>query len=289
MIDVQIVAGKRPEVFQESIRRLLQQDAPISKVFVANCTGADLGKDEDFFAVGVDEPRTFEQNHNALAKLGSAPFVLMLDDDAFLFDGALQTLLSKIQSEKDVAAVGGVNNQTFPAPGIPSIGSLSEFKDLEALCDGVAATLAQAQNGIWASRIFLPGNCLLVRRRVWQREYGGWDEAYRNWSEEVDFTAWCFERGYRALCTPSVWFYHCQGQSRTSEGLRADIAASSRRFAEKWPRARVSGLESVLQKQGEHRLLAELRILVENNARLLDPAALEESEYVRAMDRVLGA
>lgn len=287
MIDVQIVAGKKSDVLAECLRRVLDQSDSIQEVFVGNRTGEPLdfeGATEVTLQAG-----TFEQNHNRLAAMGSSPFVLFLDDDAFLFEGAIETLLAKIQSDKAVAAVGGVNNQTFPVEAAPMIGSLEDFHARAPACSAVASHLLRAQTDVWALRIFLPGNCLLVRRRVWQREYGGWDEQYRNWNEEVDFTAWCFERGYRALCTPSVWFYHCQGQSRTRTGLREDIVASAIRFAEKWPQDRVAALAKQLQRQGDHRLLAELRILVENNARHQNLELVETSEYVRAMDRVLGA
>jgi hypothetical protein len=67
------------------------------------------------------------------------------------------------------------------------------------------------------------------------------------------------------------------------------MVASSRRFVEKWPAERISRLTDLLHRQGEHRLVAELRILVENNMRHLDPAAVEASEYVKAMHEALGA
>ena len=287
MIDVQIVAGRRPELLAECLRRVLDQADAVDQIFVANNTGSHL---EAVDVTVVDLPaQTFEQNHNQLSKLGQSPFILFLDDDAFLFEGAIDTLLGKLRDDRGVAAVGGVNNQTFPVEAAPSIGSLDDFLAREPACARIASQLRSAQAGVWAPRIFLPGNCLLVRRKVWQREFGGWDEGFRNWNEEVDFTAWCFERGYRALCTPSVWFYHCQGQSRTRAGLRDDMVTSSRRFVEKWPAERISRLTDLLRRQGEHRLVAELRILVENNVRHLDPAAVEASEYVKAMHQAMSA
>lgn len=292
MIDVQMVAGKRPEVLHEALHRLQTQSEAVSRILVANNTGSPLDiNGEDLEIVDNEVPLTFEQNHNRLAALGSSPFILFLDDDSFLFDGAIDVLLNHIQAYRDVAVLGGMNNQSYPLRyqdrAIPTIGNLDDFRKHEADYETVARGLKENHRDQWFPRIFLPGNLLLVRRKVWQREYGGWDEAYRNWNEEVDFIAWCWQRGYRALATPSVWFYHCQGQSRTTQSLFDDILASSQHFVAKWSSEQLSALRDLFMRQGLQPLVEELDHLVRSNAQNSTESGLRANPYFQSMDSAL--
>lgn len=280
MIDVQIVAGKNPALIEECLDRIYSVEG---SQFVANRTGDRLVVNAQ--VVDVDPSATFEQNHNQLARRGRCAFILFLDDDAFLFPGAVDEMLGVLQANPSVAAVGALNNQTFPTAfggkPTPSYASFEQFLASQKNYEKIAAELLVRQAGRSAPRLFLPGNCLLVRRKVWQREYGGWDEGFRNWNEEVDFLAWCWERGYETRVAMGVWFFHCQAQSRTRSGLLEDIVASSKHFLEKWPQERVSRLTANLAAVPPVR--DELMALASLNRQNALEANVEVGSYYRAI------
>lgn len=280
MIDVQIVAGKNPDLIEECLDRVYDVEGA---QFVANRTGEKLELNAQ--TVDVDSTATFEQNHNLLARRGRCPYILFLDDDAFLFPGAVDEMLAILQTNPSVAAVGALNNQTFPTAfggrPTPTYSSFEEFKASETRYAKIASELMARNGGRSAPRLFLPGNCLLVRRKVWQREYGGWDEGYRNWNEEVDFLCWCWERGYETRVAAGVWFFHCQAQSRTQSGLLGDIVTSSRHFLKKWPADRIARLSANLSEVPAIR--DEFAGLVSQNRRNAVEENVESGSYFRSI------
>lgn len=285
MIDVQIVSGKDPAFVREAIRRVAAQDAQAAEIYVA--LNHELPyEDEDVQLVRNETLLTFEENHNKLARLGKSPFILFLDDDAFLFEGALEQMLTKMQEDRSVAAVGAFNNQTtrmaFEGRTLPSSATLEEFTKLEQAAEGVARTMRSKFSTQSVPRIFLPGNCLLVRRKVWQKEYGGWDEQYRNWNEEVDFLLWCNERGYRTVAANGVWVFHCHGRSRSAESLLANIVHSAGHFRDKWPKEKLGRLAAQ-----NPALREEINALFNLNEQNSDPTRAAASEYFRSMTGTL--
>lgn len=285
MIDIQIVSGRDPAYIAEALRRLDQQNVDF-ELFIA--LNHDLPFDHPAGAiVRNEEPHTFEENHNKLAKLGTNPFILFLDDDAFLFPGALERMLDLIQ-DRSVAAVGAINNQTMPMAlhgrRIPGYATLEEFQQIETDAEKVAGTVASNFRGQVAHRIFMPGNCLLVRRKAWQKEHGGWDEGFRNWNEEVDFLLWCRERGYQTLCAADVWFFHCQGRSRNPQTLLENIVSSAGHFNAKWSREKLARIAA-----NHPRLKPEINELFNLNLSNSVREKVEASEYYRGATQNLPA
>jgi hypothetical protein len=283
MIDVQIVAGKDPRYAREATRRVLDQDAAVDQIFILNQTGHPLTfPDERVTVVDQSEKASFEVNHNRLAKFGTNPFILFLDDDAFLFPQAISKLMQAISERKSVTVVGALNNQSNPrtpsGKSLPTATDLQEFQRREEEFALVAGSYPDAL----VPRIFLPGNCLLVRRRVWQKEYGGWDEGYQNWDEEVDFILWCRERGYESLLHAGVWFFHCHGRSRSREQLLANIVQSSGHFLSKWPPERLRQIV-----QGNPMLGQEIEQIFTLNRTNANESLAEVTDYYRFMQTLL--
>lgn len=295
-VDAQIVAGKRLDVLAESVYRLLQQDVEAEiQIFIKNNTDSDIPISHPRVrVVPKDEPKTFEENHNQLAKLGKSPYILFLDDDSFLFPNAVSTLLKKIVSDEKIGLVGGVNNQTYPAKfrdtPVPSVGSLTEFKQNEQMYQRVHDSFAEGFKDQWVDRFQIPGNFLIVPRKIWWEEYGGWDENYKNWNEEIDYTFWCHDQGYKTLCTPQVWFYHCQAQSRKKQQLFNNIVDSSKHFDEKWPAFKLRILRDKIQrnfKDDSKDLIAEMNAFVGQNTQNMDPEKVRALGYFVVMSGLL--
>jgi len=255
VIDVQIVAGKRHDVLQECLGRLMSQDGHVRHIYIANNTGSPLDIPNPLVTVVNNRhPLTFEQNHNALARLGDADYILFIDDDAFIFPGCLETLFRKLSAERDALQVSGVNNQTLrlehPVREIPKVAKLDEFRAMSSLLEELSRIQLDREAGIWNTRIFSPGSLVLTRRETWMNAYGGWDERYANWNEEVDYILWGYEHGFKTLVTPSVWYFHCLSTSRAGDQLLGNILSGSRHFLDKFPPERLSALRERLSRMG---------------------------------------
>jgi GT2 family glycosyltransferase len=269
MIDVQIVAGKRLDVLNECLKRVLAQKEFVRHIYVANNTGEPLNVNHPFVTISENEkPLTFECNHNRLSLLGEAEYLLFLDDDAFIFPGCIEILLFRIKDDPSILLVSGVNNQLYRPMNadmeVPKVARIEEFHDREVFYTELSLKLLTEKREVWYERVFTPGSLILTRRQTWQHRYGGWDEGYQNWNEEIDYVLWGYEHGFTTLFTPGVWYFHCLSTSRSSERLLGDILNSSLHFHEKFNNARLAAIRSVLQRLNPD-LLSQLEGVVEFN------------------------
>ena len=288
MIDVQIVAGKHPEVVTTCLERLLDQRELVSRVLVANQTGASLPRYDPIVTVtDVPQPRTFEANHNALASQGDSEFILFLDDDAFIFPGALSSVVAKAKADPTILCASGTNNQTFrpPGPNLPMFTSLDAFLRDEENYRAYAKRRLTEFRDDWYTRVFCPGCFMLTRREHWQGSYGGWDESYVNWQEEVDYVLWGYERGLRTLISPGVFYVHLGSSSRSLSRVADSIAVSSRHFLTKFPADRLTAIQKRMRKI-DLSLLDQLKVIIADASERSDPARVVDGELFRALSAV---
>ena len=283
MIDVQIIAGKRLDVLNECLKRVLAQKDFINQIFVANNTGEPLDIKHPLITISDNEkPLTFESNHNLLSLRGDAEYVLFLDDDAFIYPGCIETLLLRIMNDPSILLVSGVNNQIYRPVNtdmeIPKVARIEDFLAREAFYMELSMNLLAEKRDVWYERVFTPGSLILTRRNTWQHLYGGWDEGYQNWNEEVDFVLWGYENGLKTLFTPGVWYFHCLSSSRQSERLLGDIHSSSLRFLEKFKDERLVAIRKSLYKVNPD-LVAQLDGIIGFNRQCSCPEQVAASDY----------
>ena len=158
---------------------------------------------------------------NLGARLGSAPFVLYLNDDVLAEDGAIRSLLEALHARPDAVAAGGrlVNPdrstqdryrpRPFPSPATV-VARLLGLERLWPRNRWTGAHLRQPLGDRRTSDVQQPaGACLLVRRSAVERT-GGWDERYWFWYEDVDFSR-RLAAGGASLYVPSATFRHVGG------------------------------------------------------------------------------
>ena len=253
LIDVQIVAGKRIDVLNECLTRVLDQKEFVRHIFIANNTGLSLNINNPLITVLDNEhPLSFECNHNRLALLGDSEYLLFLDDDAFIFPGCVNTLFCRIKDDPSILLVSGVNNQIYrpvnPDIEVPKVARIEDFLLSEIVFAELSQKLLAEKRHIWQERIFSPGSLIMTRRETWLYRYGGWDEGYQNWNEEIDYVLWGYENGLKTLQTNSVWYFHCMSTSRSSERLLGDIFNSSVHFLEKFTEERLDVIRESLHR-----------------------------------------
>jgi GT2 family glycosyltransferase len=211
-----IVNYRTPQLAVEAGRSLLDQSkASIELIVLDNCSGDNsidvlrLGLPE---AIVIESDRNigFAGGNNMAAQHATGRFILLLNPDTLVIDGAVDRLLAFAEQTPDCRIWGGVTlfadytlNPTYCAAA-PTLWSLT--------CQATGFTSLFPKNrwfnpsapGNWVSfndpYVEVVSGCfLLIERELWT-QLGGFDEAFFMYCEETDM---CI-RGARCGAKPRV-------------------------------------------------------------------------------------
>jgi N-acetylglucosaminyl-diphospho-decaprenol L-rhamnosyltransferase len=151
--------------------------------------------------------------YNRGAAGGSAPLVLFLNDDVFVDDEAVRTLVAALDGRPSAVAAAGrlvdpddgsTQTEYLPQP-FPTLASLA------AMLAGRGRTSVDLNDVDTVVVDQPPGACLLVRRAAFD-DADGWDEDFEFWYEDVDLARRLKARG-EVLYVPAARVAHAGGQS----------------------------------------------------------------------------
>ena len=185
-----------------------------------------LPADGRFRVILNETPLGFAANNNLGAKVARAPLLCLLNNDTVLLPGWLEPMARLARLLPDVACVGNVQREP-----------ISGLIDHAGVCfqhDGYARHVAK--DGFAPPREdylewpAVTAACCVVRREVFTR-LGGFDEAFRNGSEDVDFCLRAGLGGYRHFVANRSVIYH---YISSSPGRMRNEEANQRLFHERW-------------------------------------------------------
>ena len=174
----------------------------------------------------------FAAANNQAIRTSQGRYVLLLNCDAALRDGALATLCRYLDEHPDVAVVGPAlvnadgsrqssrRRAPRPATGFVESTQLQQWRPRWWLTDRYY--IADRPDDVAQEVDWLTGACLLVRRAA-IGEVGLLDEGFHMYSEELE---WClrFGRvGWRIVYLPSAQVVHHHGQSSGQDVLRRHL------------------------------------------------------------------
>ncbi len=185
----------------------------------------------DVHIVVLDRHRGLAHALNRGAEVGTAEFVLFLNNDVFPIDGAISHLCGALRDNPLAASAGGRlvdpgterTQDTYQPRAFPGLLGLTvrlsgierawpsnpwTGQHLRRPLDAIATTQTDRQPA---------GACLVVRREALEH-VGGWDEGYWFWYEDVDLSRRLAELG-DALYVPTAMFEHV-GRASTSSWAR---------------------------------------------------------------------
>jgi GT2 family glycosyltransferase len=167
-------------------------------------------------------------NNLAMRQAGGRYF-LLLNSDAFLTPGALDSLLACAQSHPNAAVIG------------PRLSN--EDGSLQVSCFRFPSPTRAWLENLWISSLFshtapvgdyrrwphdterpvdsVIGACMLVRREAFDQT-GGFDEAFFMYQEETDWQKTLRERGWIVYFTPEAKVTHLGGASGKDEAARVN-------------------------------------------------------------------
>lgn len=240
-VDVLVVTHGTAELTADALRRLLDsdQDAELRVLVHDNAspdaTPAVLADRVPEAAVVVSPVNTgFAAGVNALVARSTAPWLLVLNSDAWPAPGAVGALVDVLTAHPLTGLV---------APRLESPGGeleLSAFRFPSVRAALRAALLREPHPGAPAEVDWVVGACWLVRREA-ALDAGPLDESLFMYGEDV---AWCWtlrQRGWQVRYEPTALVVHvgnASGSARFDDETRARAwVANDLRLYPRWGRA----------------------------------------------------
>jgi N-acetylglucosaminyl-diphospho-decaprenol L-rhamnosyltransferase len=170
----------------------------------------------------IEAPRNlgFAGANNLGVRASTSEFVLLLNSDTLVPEGAVDTLVERLRAEPGVGAAGP---RIVDATGRPELSFGAMMGPFTELRQKVVVRLQERGVPAVVSRVerltrlrhypdWVSGACLLVRRQD-ALAAGLLDERYFLYAEDVDFCAALRGLGRRILFTPDAQIVHLRGVS----------------------------------------------------------------------------
>lgn len=207
IISVCIANYNGEEIITDCIESVLnQQNAPEFEILVHDDASTDgsrkiLQKFNSIRVIESSENVGFCISNNRMVAEARGEFVLLLNNDAQLFDDALVTLLNESRNRADKAVLG-----------LPQYdAATNELVDIGSKLDYFCSTVPikrQTENGI----AMVIGACMWVPTKLW-RKIGGFPEWFETIAEDVYLCCYARLLGYEVFVPEKSGFLHMIGHS----------------------------------------------------------------------------
>lgn len=201
--------------------------------------------------IAAEENIGFAAANNVVAEQVTTPYILLLNPDTEVFDGAVDRLMSFACVEPQAGIWGG--RTVFPdgslniascwnritlwsvfcrATGLSSIFRGSEVFNPEAFGAWQRDTVRQVD--------IVVGCFMLIRTDLWQ-SLGGFDLKYFMYGEESDLCLRAARDGFRPMITPDAQIMHLVGASFAANERKVVLVMKARAtlIRDHWPRWKV--------------------------------------------------
>jgi GT2 family glycosyltransferase len=177
--------------------------------------------------IRFDKPRSFATANNAAAKSRPNDCFLLLNNDVFLAEAAITSMLEVMERMPNAGICG--SRLLFPDGSIQHCGVV--FGEAEAgpyhIYRKKAGHLVPRGDREWQA---VTGACMLVKQEVWEA-LSGLDESYPFGLEDIDFCLRARQRGWRIFCCNDTDSLHFE--SMTPGRVELDVD-SRRLFMQRW-------------------------------------------------------
>lgn len=224
-LDVVIVSYRSRELLRECLESLRANppSCPISVVVVDNASGDGTGamvasEYPEVDLIASEDNLGFAAATNLGARRGSAPYLLALNPDTAVTTGALDTVISTLESHPDVGVVGPrlerpdgtldhAAKRSFPTP----LSALGHFSGLGRRPDADGALAAYRAPDVESGRVDAVNGAFMLMRRSAFEAAGGFDEGYWMYMEDLDLSYRLAQQGWLSWYEPSATVRHVKG------------------------------------------------------------------------------
>ena len=169
---------------------------------------------------------------NLGARRGDAPYLLALNPDTAVTDGALDTVLEAIAGHAEVAVAGPrllrpdgsldhAAKRSFPTP----LSALGHFTGLGRRPGAARKLAAYRAPEVDSGPVDAVNGAFMLMRRSAFEEAGGFDEGYWMYMEDLDLSYTLAQRGWRTWYEPAATVQHVKGGTTGGErSVRLNLA-----------------------------------------------------------------
>ena len=192
------------------------------------------------------ENHGFAKANNLAAEVARGEYVLLLNSDTVVLDGAIDRLMAFARANPDAKVWGG---RTVFGDGSLNIGSAwGQLTVWSAFCFGTGLSLLkvnafdpEAMRGWDRSterQVDIVSGCFFLMKRAFWNELGGFDLSFFMYGEEAELCARARKAGAEPRVTPEATIVHYGGASATSKWqsryyvLAAKIALARKHLGE---------------------------------------------------------
>ena len=203
----------------------------------------DTVSDLPLIAIRRRENGGFAVGCNEGWRAGAAPYVLFLNPDAAIDEGALRTLIAALADDSSLGAVApriehpdgslAWSQRRFPRLGSTYARALFLHRVFPRASWSDELVRDEAAYDHAGSPEWVSGACLLVRRTVLE-QLRGWDEGFFLYCEDIDLCRRLRDSGYGIRYEPAAVAVHQEGASAPRTATIPVLAASRVRYANKY-------------------------------------------------------
>lgn len=222
----------------------------------------------DLTVIASDENLGFARANNRAAELARAPYLLLLNPDTLVREGAVAAALVFAREHPEVGVVGG--RTFFPDGSLNPASCWGRPTAWSLLCHALGFTVLLRRNGVFdpeslgswprdsVREVDIVSGCFfLIERGLW-RSLDGFDEDFFMYGEDADLSLRAAAAGRPCMVTPAAELVHYGG---ASERVRSDkmvhlFRAKAQLFAKHWSPGRARFGISMLGLWALTRMLA---------------------------------
>jgi N-acetylglucosaminyl-diphospho-decaprenol L-rhamnosyltransferase len=224
-IDVVIVSYRSRELLRRCLDSLRAHPPaiPMSVIVVDNAS-----EDDTTVMVAAEYPEVqliasptnlgFAAASNLGARRGTSPYLLALNPDTAVTDGALDTVLSAIEAHPEVAVAGPrlvrpdgsldhASKRSFPTP----LSALGHFTGVGRREGATGRAAAYRAPDVDSGRVDAVNGAFMLMRRSAFEEAGGFDEGYWMYMEDLDLSYTLAQAGWLTWYEPAATVLHVKG------------------------------------------------------------------------------
>jgi N-acetylglucosaminyl-diphospho-decaprenol L-rhamnosyltransferase len=245
LVDVVVVSYNSRDTLRACVERLT--DLEQVRVIVVDNNSPDRSlesiADLPVTQIQLDENGGFARGTNAGWRAGSAPYVLILNPDTELTDGALDLLVARIEGDSSLGAVAPriVSRNGETAHSLRRFPSLRSTYSQAFFLHRLFPTASWVDEVIRDPQVYaapyrpdwFSGACILVRRRALE-SIGGLDERFFLYCEDIDLCHRLRDEGFELLYDPAATCVHQGGASADRSALLRILAESRVLYAYKY-------------------------------------------------------
>lgn len=232
-LDIAILTAGRVELFEKCVDAILTQYQPDYKIHVHN-NGHPSKEYEliykrlpkDSVVIRSNQMSGFSDGANKVIKSGSAPLILFVTDDVFIHDGAIETLLQRME-DKSIGQCGykflfpeDSDDKSRPAGKVQHVGMASNIRG-DMIHPLIGWSADHPKCCVSKEVLAVTGASFMIRREVFNR-IGGFDPIYgRGYYEDMDLSFKVRASGHRVFCDVDAQATH--GVAQTFKDLKEKI------------------------------------------------------------------